>query len=129
MNDALTGRIIGLCIDVHRELGPGLLEGAYEEALSYELRRSGIYFERQLVLPVNYKGQSLDCHYKMDIVVERQVVLELKAVDRLLTIHQAQLLTYLKLSGIPLGLLINFNEVILRHGVKRLITTEAQRKD
>ena len=109
MNNHLSSKVIGLAIDVHRELGPGLLENAYEEALSYELERAGISFERQLSLPVNYKGQLLGCKYQMDIVVEKQLVLELKAVDQLIPIHQAQLLTYLKLSGIPLGLLINFN--------------------
>ena len=120
MNNHLSSKVIGLAIDVHRELGPGLLENAYEEALSYELERAGISFERQLSLPVNYKGQLLGCKYQMDIVVEKQLVLELKAVDQLIPIHQAQLLTYLKLSGIPLGLLINFNEIILKHGIKRL---------
>ncbi|WP_257282671.1 GxxExxY protein [Endozoicomonas sp. SESOKO1] len=121
MNNHLSGKVIGLAIDVHRELGPGLLENAYEEALSFELGRAGVFFERQLSLPVNYKGQLLDCKYQMDIVVEKQLVLELKAVEQLIPIHQAQLLTYLKLSGISLGLLINFNELVLRQGIKRLI--------
>ncbi|MCW7553158.1 GxxExxY protein [Endozoicomonas gorgoniicola] len=121
MDNVLTGKIIGLAIEVHRVLGPGLLESAYEEALAYELKTSGFCFERQWPLPVSYKGQLLNCKYQLDIVVEKQVVIELKAVERLNSLHQAQLITYLKLSGIPLGLLINFNEVVLRQGIKRLV--------
>ncbi len=121
MNNELTGKIIGLSIDVHRELGPGLLESAYEEALTFELKASGLAFERQKALPVAYKGQPLNCKYQLDLVVENQVVLELKSVETLQSIHSAQLLTYLKLSKIPLGLLINFNEAVLKQGIKRLI--------
>ena len=121
MNNELTGIIIGLAIDVHRELGPGLLESAYEEALAYELKVAGLSFHRQLALPVTYKNQKLNCNYQLDLVIEDRVVVELKAVERLLYIHQAQLITYLKLSKIPLGLLINFNEVALKQGIKRLV--------
>ncbi|MGI2030029.1 GxxExxY protein [Endozoicomonas acroporae] len=121
MNNELTGKIIGLAINVHRELGPGLLESAYEEALAYELNAAGLHFQRQQPLPVAYKGHPLNCNYQLDLIVENQVVIELKSVERLLYIHQAQLLTYLKLSKIPLGLLINFNEAVLKQGIKRLV--------
>src|SRR5581483_10660385 len=105
----LTESIIGAAIDVHRELGPGLLESAYEECLCHELHLRSLAFQRQVELPVTYKGLKLDCGYKLDIVVEEQVVLELKSVEQILPIHQAQLLTYLRLSGKRVGLLINFN--------------------
>ena len=121
MNNVLTSKIIGLGIEVHRNLGPGLLESAYEEALAYEFTQAGLMFQRQLKLPVNYKNNSLNSNYQLDLVVENQVILELKAVERLMAIHQAQLLTYLKLSGIAVGLLINFNEVVLKQGIKRLV--------
>ena len=117
---ALTGRVIALAIDVHRELGPGLLESAYEKCLCYELKRSGISHARQVPLPVHYKEVRLECGYRMDIVVEGELVVEVKAVERLLPIHDAQMLTYLRLSGIRLGLLMNFNNVVLREGLRRL---------
>ena len=117
---ALTGRVIALAIDVHRELGPGLLESAYEECLCYELKRSVISHARQVPLPVRYKEVRLECGYRMDIVVEGKLVVEVKAVERLLPIHDAQMLTYLRLSGIRLGLLMNFNNVVLREGLRRL---------
>src|SRR5580658_1259819 len=98
-NDPLTEKVIGFAIEVHRQLGPGLLESAYEECLSYELRQSGLDFRRQVPLPVVYKTIRLDCSYRIDIVVEDKVVLELKTVERLIPVHDAQLLTYLKLSG------------------------------
>lgn len=116
----LTEKIIGAAIEAHRHTGPGLLESAYEECLCYELSQLGLSFKRQVALPVNYKGIKLDCGYKMDLVVEDTVVLELKTVDQLLPIHTAQLLTYLKLSGKPIGRLINFNEPVLKKGLKRL---------
>ena len=119
--EELTGRILAAAIEVHRELGPGLLESAYERCLCRELELAGIAFERQLALPVVYKGISLDCGYDMDVVVDRKVVLELKAVERLLPIHKAQLLTYLKLDGYRVGLLINFNVAVLKDGFKRLV--------
>ncbi len=116
----LTEKVIGACIEIHRELGPGLLESAYEECLCYELAESGLWFSRQQALPVVYKGIQLDCGYRMDIVVENAVILELKTVDALLPIHEAQLLTYLRLTGLPLGLLLNFNVAVFRHGIKRI---------
>ena len=117
----LTERVIGACIEIHRALGPGLLESAYEECLCYELSQAGIKFERQKALPVHYKDVKLDCGYRLDLVVEEKIIIELKAVESLLPIHEAQLLTYLKLSGITLGLLINFNVAMLKHGIKRIV--------
>jgi GxxExxY protein len=119
--DELTDRIIAACIEVHRCLGPGLLESAYEECLCHELSLRKLAFERQVPLPVRYKGVNLDCGYRLDIVVERQLVLELKTVEALLPIHQAQLLTYLKLSGLTFGLLVNFHVPVLKHGLKRIV--------
>ena len=113
--------IIGAAIDVHRVLGPGLLESAYETALAYELKERGIHFERQVALPVTYKGQPLDVAYRIDLLVEKIVIVELKAVDRLENIHEAQLLTYLKLSNCHLGLLLNFNVVQLKNGIRRIV--------
>ena len=116
----LTERVIGACIEIHRALGPGLLESAYEECLCYELSRAGIKFERQKPLPVHYKEVNLECGYRMDLVIERKLIVELKAVDEIAPIHEAQLLTYLKLSGLTLGLLINFNVPVLKAGIKRI---------
>jgi GxxExxY protein len=120
-NDLLTEKIIGFAIEVHRHLGPGLLESAYEECLCYELKQNGIQFQRQIALPVVYKGVRLDCGYRMDIVVDQQVIIELKTVERLLPIHEAQMLTYMKLSGIRTGLLLNFNSAVLKDGIRRLM--------
>ena len=114
-------RIIGLAITVHRHLGPGLLESAYEECLCLELRDAGIGHHRQVPLPVVYKGVRLECGYRMDIVVENELVIEVKAVEQLLPIHDAQMLTYLRLSGIRVGLLMNFNNVILKNGLRRFV--------
>ncbi|GAB1444360.1 GxxExxY protein [Ignavibacteriales bacterium] len=119
--DELTSKIIGAAIEVHRELGPGLLESTYETCLMYELRERGLFAERQKELPVNYKGVNIDCGYRLDIIVENSVILELKSVDELTGVHSAQLLTYMKLSGIQKGLLINFNEKVLHHGIKRKV--------
>jgi GxxExxY protein len=119
--NGLTEEIIGAAIEVHRALGPGLLESAYEECLAHELSLAGISFARQVPLPVNYKSVQLDCGYRLDFVVEATVVLELKAVDGLQPIHEAQLLTYLKLGGWPIGLLINFNVRVLKKGIKRMV--------
>ncbi len=121
--DPVTNRIIGLAIDVHRVLGPGLLESAYEACLCFELKEQGIPFRRQVPLPVIYKSVSLDCGYRMDIVVDDEVIVELKTVERILPIHDAQLLTYLKLSGIRTGLLLNFNTAVLKDGIRRRIVT------
>ena len=118
--NVLSGEIISAAIEVHREIGPGLLESAYEECLCYELGLRGLNFSRQVDLPVVYKGVSLDCGYRMDIVVENLVLIALKTVSELKSIHSAQTLTYLRLSEIPLGLLINFNVNLLKDGIKRL---------
>jgi len=115
----LSYRIIGCALEVHHHLGPGLLESIYEECMCRELTRAGIGYMRQQPLPIRYKGEDIDCEYRLDLVVEREVVVELKAVAQLYPIHGAQLLTYLRLSGIRLGLLINFNEVHLRDGIRR----------
>ena len=120
-NDLLTEKVIGFAIEVHRHLGPGLLESVYEECLCYELNRNGLGFRRQVPLPVVYKGVRLDCGYRLDLVVEDQVILELKTVERLMPIHEAQMLTYMKLSGIPTGLLLNFNTPALKEGIRRLM--------
>jgi len=116
----LTERVIGACIEIHRSLGPGLLESAYEECLCHELSAAHIGFERQKPLPVRYKGVNLDCGYRLDLVIEQKLIVELKAIEQLLPIHEAQLLTYLKLSGLTLGLLINFNVPVLKSGIKRI---------
>lgn len=120
-NDRLTERIIGFAIEVHRQLGPGLLESAYEECPCYELAQNSLRFRRQVPLPIVYKAVRLDCGYRMDIVVEDHVILELKTVERLAPIHEAQLLTYMKLSGVPTGLLLNFHSAMLKNGVRRLM--------
>ena len=119
--DELSNEIIGAAIEVHRNLGPGLLESAYEECLCYEFVNRGIKYERQKLLPVAYKGTKLDCGYRLDVVVNDLVVLELKAVDQIQPIHSAQLLTYLKLSNLKLGILINFNVTVLKSGIKRIV--------
>jgi GxxExxY protein len=119
--DPRTALIIGAAIEVHRMLGPGLLESAYEECLCHELHLRHIAFERQVDLPVSYKGLKLDCGYKLDLVVDQQVVLELKCVESILPVHEAQLLTYLKLSGKEVGLLINFNVPQLTRGIVRRV--------
>jgi GxxExxY protein len=116
----LTELVVGACIEVHRHLGPGLLESAYEECLCHELELAKLGFVRQRPLGVQYKGSSLDCGYRLDIVVQEQLILELKSVERLLPLHEAQLLTYLKLTGLDVGLLINCNVASLRQGVRRL---------
>jgi GxxExxY protein len=116
----ITEQVIGACIEIHKQLGPGLLESAYEECLCYELSNLGIAFERQRPLPVHYKSVLLDCGYRLDLVVDNRIILELKTVENLLPIHEAQLLTYLKLSGLTLGLLINFNVPVLKNGIKRI---------
>ena len=120
----LTGLVIGGAIAVHRELGPGLLESTYEACLAHELQKRGLHVERQLPLPVTYKGVQLDCGYRLDLVVESNVIVELKAVKAIEEIDKAQLLSYLKLSGYPLGLLINFNVPVLIQGVKRYINAK-----
>jgi GxxExxY protein len=115
--NSLTGRIIGAAIEVHKALGPGLLESTYEECLCHELGQRKMRFERQRDLPINYKGLKLDCGYRLDILVEGIVILELKACEKIEPIHRAQLLTYLRLSGLKIGLLINFNVEVLKNGI------------
>lgn len=121
LRDALTQRVIGAAIEVHRHLGPGLLESTYERCLTHELSLSKIRVERQVELPVSYKGLALDNGYRMDLLVEGALILELKSVEKLTGIHDAQLLTYMKLSGLNKGLLINFNEPLLKNGIKRFV--------
>jgi GxxExxY protein len=117
----LTRKIIGAAIEVHRLLGPGLLESAYEECLCKELGLRGIVYERQKPVPVVYKGVKLECGYRIDILVEHRVVVELKAIDHIAPVHEAVVLTYLKLSGNRIGLLINFHVSVLKEGVRRYI--------
>ena len=119
--DELSRQVIGCAIEVHRELGPGLLESTYEQCLAHELALNSIGFRLQHLQPVEYKGIRLDCGYRMDILVEDRLVLELKSVDEIKGIHQAQLLTYMKLAGVNTGLLINFNVTKLKNGIKRFI--------
>ena len=126
-DEQLTGRIIGLAIEVHKSLGPGLLESAYEECLSLEFRSAGLQYERQALLPVTYKGMTLGSGYRMDLVVENRVVVEVKSVETILPVHQAQLLTYLRLSGIPNGLLLNFYSAVLRDGIRRVTLSREAR--
>jgi GxxExxY protein len=117
----LSPRVIGLAIDVHRHLGPGLLESAYEECLCFELNQAGIAFRRQVALPIIYKDIRLDCGYRIDVVVENTLIIEIKAVERMLPVHEAQMLTYLRLSQLRVGLLMNFNSVVLKDGLKRFV--------
>ncbi len=117
----VTERIIGAAIEVHKALGPGLLESAYEECLAHELLIANVSFERQVPLRVAYKSIELDCGYRLDFLVEQAVVLEIKTVESLHPIHEAQLLTYLRLGGWPIGLLINFNVPVLTKGIKRMV--------
>jgi GxxExxY protein len=116
LHEGLTESVIGGAIEVHRCLGPGLLESAYEECLCHELQLRGVAFERQLPLPVEYKGIKLDCGYRLDIVVENSLLIEIKCVEHVLPVHEAQLLTYLKMTGKRVGLILNFNVPILARG-------------
>ncbi|WP_292959262.1 GxxExxY protein [Neptuniibacter sp. UBA6509] len=119
--DFLTDKVIGCAIEVHRELGPGLLESSYEQCLLYELAQAGIKVKAQVALPVVYKGVDINAGYRIDILIPGQLIIELKAVEKLQPIHTAQMITYLKLSGIKKGLLINFNETRLVDGLKRIV--------
>ena len=116
----ITEEIIGAAIEVHRHLGPGLLESAYQVCLAREMDSRGLSFEQEKPLSLDYKGVKLDCGYRLDFLVEQAVVVELKTVDTLQPVHKAQLLTYLKLTGCKIGLLINFNVPVLKHGLKRM---------
>jgi GxxExxY protein len=113
-------QVIGALIEVHRGLGPGLLESAYEACLGHELELRGLAFERQRPVGIAYKGLVVDCGYRIDIFVEGRIILELKAIERLVPLHAAQLLTYMKLAAVPVGLLVNFNVTSLRQGLRRL---------
>jgi GxxExxY protein len=119
--DELSNRVIGCAIEVHKHLGPGLLESAYERCLSSELTSSDIKHSVQMSLPVEYKGVRLECSYKIDMLVENSIIVELKSVDNILPVHEAQILTYMKLSGVKTGLLINFNVSLLKNGIKRFV--------
>jgi GxxExxY protein len=119
--DQITGGVIGASIEVHRALGPGLLEAIYEECLCHELSLRGISFKRQVTLPIQYKGISLDCGYRLDLLIEGKVAIEIKAVERIIPVHEAQLLTYLKIGGWKGGLLINFNVPLLKSGIRRIV--------
>ncbi|MDB5345953.1 MAG: hypothetical protein JWP89_4330 [Schlesneria sp.] len=119
--DDLSSRVIGCAIEVHRILGPGLLESAYEQCLAYELSRHGIAFQVQYPQPVQYKDIQLDCGYRIDILIENRLILELKSVETIKGIFEAQLLTYMKLAGIKIGLLISFNNTRLKDGIKRFV--------
>lgn len=118
--DELSNKVIGCAIEVHRNLGPGLLESTYEQCLAHELKIEGMPFKLQYPLPVEYKGIKLDCGYRIDLLVDNSLIVELKSVDNVLPIHQAQLLTYMKLSGIKIGLLMNFNVKYMKNGIKRM---------
>ena len=115
----LTEHIIGAAIEVHKQLGPGLLESAYEECLCHELHLRGIPFRRQVRVPVNYKGVQLDCGYRLDLLVDESVIVEIKCVEKLDSVHEAQLITYLRLTGKRVGLIINFNVAVLSRGLMR----------
>ncbi len=117
---ALSERVIGCAIEVHRHLGPGLLESAYEDCLCFELDAAGLVFRRQVELPVVYKGMPLAASYRLDILIANRLVVEVKSVERILAVHEAQLLTYLRLSGHRAGLLLNFNHAVLKEGIRRV---------
>lgn len=119
----VTGAVIEAAIEVHSALGPGLLESVYVACLAHELRARGIRVSTEVPLPLRYRGVTIDCAYRLDLVVEDSVIVEVKAASKLLAVHHAQLLSYLRLAGMPVGLLINFHERHLRHGIRRLINT------
>ena len=117
----LSGKIISCAIEVHKALGPGLLESIYEECFCYELKLHNLKFKRQVSIPLNYKGLQLNAEHRIDVIVERFVIIELKAVKNILPVHEAQLLSYMKLANISIGLLLNFNEAILKNGIIRRV--------
>ncbi len=119
-DNALSRRVIGCAIEVHRHLGPGLLESTYEDCLCHELSLAGIAHARQVALPVIYKGVTMAAAYRLDLLVDNRLILEIKSVDRLMPVHEAQMLTYLRMSGMRLGLLMNFNHAVLKDGIKRM---------
>jgi GxxExxY protein len=119
--EPLSGKIIGAALEVHKIWGPGMLESTYEECLSYELRRQGLSIERQKPVPIIYKDIKLDCGYRIDLLIEDKIIIELKSVDRLAVIHEAQLLTYIRMARIKIGILINFNVAISKNGIRRYV--------
>jgi GxxExxY protein len=119
--DELSNKVLGCAIEVHRELGPGLLESTYEQCLAYELNRAKIPFQLQVALPVDYKQIRLDCGYRIDLFVDNSLIVEVKSIDQLLKIHEAQILTYMKLTKVRVGLLINFNVELLKKEVRRFV--------
>ena len=119
--DSLSNRVIGCALEVHKQLGPGLLENTYKQCIAYELSQVGVEFQIEVNLPVNYKKVHVSCGYRIDLLIEDKIILELKCVDKFLPIHEAQILTYMKLSGVKIGLLINFNAKYLRNGIKRFV--------
>ena len=119
--DDLSRQVIGCAIEVHKTLGAGSLESTYEKCLVHELGLAGFSYTAQELLPVNYKGVVLDCGYRLDLVVENKLIVELKSVEKLQKIHEAQILTYMKLTGLSVGLLINFNEIVLKNGIERFV--------
>ena len=121
LEESLTENIIGAAIEVHKYLGPGLLESAYEKCLCHELNLRGLKFERQKAIPLEYKGIKLDCGHRLDIVVEEKVILEIKTVDTITPVHEAQLLTYLRLANLKVGLILNFNVPVLKDGIRRMV--------
>jgi GxxExxY protein len=121
----ITGAVIASAIDVHRELGPGLLESPYVPCLQFELRSRNLRFDSQRAVPIIYKGVTLDTRFRIDLIVEDQVIVEVKSVDAILPVHRAQLLTYLRLANCPVGLVINFNVPVLKDGVKRVLNPAA----
>jgi len=118
LND-LSGKIVDAAIEVHRHLGPGLLESAYESCLARELSQRGLEIQRQVELPIHYKGEQLEVSFRIDILVQDLIIVEIKAVEQILGVHEAQVITYLKLSGCPLGLLLNFNTKLMKNGIRR----------
>ena len=119
--DRLSGQIIGCALQVHKILGPGMLESAYEECLAFELTSQGLYIQRQKPIPLVYKDIKLECGYRLDILVNQRIVVELKSVESLAPVHEAQILTYMRFARINLGLLINFNVTVLKNGIKRYV--------
>ena len=120
-HEELSKEIIGAAIEVHKLLGPGLLESAYEDCMVYELKIKGLNLERQKAVPVVYKSIKLDCGYRLDLLVENKIIIEIKSIDAMAPVHEAQILTYMKFSGVNVGLLINFNVTILKNGLKRYV--------
>ncbi len=119
--EGIASKIVDSAIRVHRALGPGLLESAYQQCIAYELRKAGLLIECEVMQPINYDGQKIDIGYRIDMLVEKRIIIENKTVERLLPIHEAQLLTYLKLSGCKIGFLLNWNVPLMKQGIKRMV--------